>query len=153
MAQSEIPVGPQLGGASECSLRDENVSQRKPKALRNQAESCHETALSLGLPVFPCLPDKRPTTKSGYEDAVSDPDGIHACDRHNRLIGLPTGIVSASMSVTLIPETAAWIGTGQIKHGCLLPAFTARETAACTCSSKAYPACGAHPASTPPASV
>ena len=37
-----------------------------------------QDALRLGLPAFPCGPDKRPTTPNGFYNATSDPDGIPA---------------------------------------------------------------------------
>jgi hypothetical protein len=50
-------------------------------------------ALRLGLPAFPCGPDKRPTTPNRFYNATSDPDGIRRLwrDHPGPLIGVPTG--------------------------------------------------------------
>lgn len=55
-----------------------------------------DSAIALGVPVFPCAADKRPLTTRGFKDASADPDAIRAM--FNRpdaaLIGVPTGAAS-----------------------------------------------------------
>jgi hypothetical protein len=55
-----------------------------------------DVALSLGLPVFPCFPNKQPACPGGFNDAASEPDCIRALFQRyqGRLIGVPTGEVS-----------------------------------------------------------
>lgn len=50
----------------------------------------------LGLPVFPCAADKRPTCPHGFRDATRDPEAIRTLWRRHPgpLIGVPTGAVS-----------------------------------------------------------
>ncbi len=56
---------------------------------------------SVGLPVFPCRPDKSPRTKRGFKDATTDPKQIKAwwCKWPDASIGIPTGKVSGIIAI------------------------------------------------------
>jgi Bifunctional DNA primase/polymerase, N-terminal len=62
-----------------------------------------QDALRLALPVFPCGPDKRPTTPNGFYNASSDPDGIRQLwrDHPGQLVGVPTGEASGLFVVDI----------------------------------------------------
>jgi hypothetical protein len=51
---------------------------------------------TLGLPVFPCCAEKRPTCPHGFQAATRDPDAIRNLWRRHpgALIGVPTGVAS-----------------------------------------------------------
>jgi Bifunctional DNA primase/polymerase, N-terminal len=66
-----------------------------------------EAALSIGLPVFPCLPDKRPATAHGYKDATAGPGAIARFNWRERLIGVPTGRAGVAAFLKLETEDAA----------------------------------------------
>lgn len=55
-----------------------------------------EAAVSLGLPVFPCGPDKKPLTTHGFKDATTDPGRIRTMFRSTSaaMIGVPTGEIT-----------------------------------------------------------
>ncbi|HQT86801.1 bifunctional DNA primase/polymerase [Acidiphilium rubrum] len=71
-------------------------------------------AAETGLPVFPCLPSKKPACPRGFHAATSDPEGIRALWQAHPgpLIGLPTGAASGlsvlDIDATKHPEAAAW---------------------------------------------
>lgn len=56
-----------------------------------------------GKPVFPCRPDKRPYTASGFLDATTEPEQVEAWWRQwpDALIGMPTGAVSGVIVIDL----------------------------------------------------
>lgn len=74
-----------------------------------------QTAIRIGLPVFPCRADKRPACPQGFKDAVSDPQQIqHLFSEHpGELIGVPTGEVSGLDALDLDtarhPEAKTWV--------------------------------------------
>ena len=49
-----------------------------------------------GIPVFPCDPRKRPLTRNGHHDAITDFDAIREWWTHwaDALVGIPTGLRS-----------------------------------------------------------
>lgn len=68
-----------------------------------------------GLPVFPCLSNKRPACPHGFKDATADPDAIRRLwQRHpGPLIGVPTGEASGIFVVDIDsakhPEADEWL--------------------------------------------
>lgn len=68
-------------------------------------------AISLGLPVFPCAPDKRPACPHGFKDAVVEPGAITALwHRHpGPLIGVPTGPRSNLAVLDIDPQGMPWL--------------------------------------------
>src|SRR5262245_25561326 len=72
-------------------------------------------ALSIGLPVFPCLPDKRPATALGYKDATAGPGAIARFDWRERLIGVPTGRASNINVLDIDPRNGSgdWYAANQ----------------------------------------
>lgn len=76
-----------------------------------------QTAASLDLPVFPCLPDKRPACQHGFKDATSDKRHIRDLFLSHptaTLIGVPSGegcgVDFLDLDTTKHPaETRAWI--------------------------------------------
>ena len=67
------------------------------------ARGALQDAVRPALPVFPCGPDKRPTTPNGFYNATSDPDGIRQLwrDHPGQLVGVPTGEVSGLFVVDI----------------------------------------------------
>jgi hypothetical protein len=59
-----------------------------------------------GMPVFPCLADKRPATPNGFKDATCDPQAVRQMwARHpGQLIGVPTGAASGIDVLDLDPR-------------------------------------------------
>jgi len=87
-------------------------------------ERANPTALALdearkliacGIPVFPCLADKRPACKQGFKDATKDGDAL--CQLWTKspgvLIGVPTGDASGifvlDIDSTKHPEANDWL--------------------------------------------
>ena len=72
-------------------------------------------ALALGLPAFPCRPDKRPATPHGFRDATADPNEIRDLWRlyPGPLVGVPTGTVAAidvlDIDAPRHPEAVGWL--------------------------------------------
>jgi hypothetical protein len=99
---------------------------RRKGASGNGPMNALQIALGLGLPVFPCLPCKRPATPHGFKDATSDPDCICRFDWHDRLIGVPTGQVSGLAVLDVDKKMAAANGTMQTNIDCPQPASIAR---------------------------
>ena len=60
-------------------------------------------ALQLGIPVFPCKPDRKPYTHHGFLDATTDPQQISDWWKKwpDALIGMPTGEKSGIAVVDL----------------------------------------------------
>ena len=61
-------------------------------------------AMRLGLPAFPCRPDKRPACPRGFKDATSEPGSIEAtiAPVSGHLVGVPTGKLSGIFVVESI---------------------------------------------------
>ena len=74
-----------------------------------------EAALSIGLPVFPCAPDKRPATLHGFKDATAVPEAIRRFDWRDRLIGVPTGQASNINVLDIDPRNGGgdWYAANQ----------------------------------------
>lgn len=77
------------------------------------------------LPVFPCRPDKRPYTASGFKDATTDPARIAEWWQRwpSALIGLPTGATSGLVVLDLdrskngTPDGFEWLHDFEETHG------------------------------------
>jgi hypothetical protein len=109
----------------------------------------------LGLPVFPCRADKRPTCPDRFKGAVRDPDAIRALWRRHpgELVGVPTGAASGINACDVDPRHdgdrwLAVIATDCHRRG---PTGPARE-AGMSCS-RPTPGCGTPPAGSRPASI
>jgi len=94
------------------------VHIHEPAAAGNDFRKiiCHWTAaLKLareGVPVFPCGPDKKPLTPTGFKDASVDPDIVRGwwvrCP--DALVGVPTGPRFVVIDLDLQHEEAlAWV--------------------------------------------
>ena len=74
-------------------------------------------ALALGLPAFPCRPDKTPASPHGFRDAVADPAALRELWRRHPgpLVGVPTGEASGLDALDIDaprhPEAATWFAT------------------------------------------
>lgn len=65
-----------------------------------------------GLPIFPCLANKRPATAHGFKDAVTDPDAARRLFLDTSgaaLIGMPTGPASGLSVVDIDPQAVLWL--------------------------------------------
>ncbi len=82
------------------------------------AEALLNTALELAtkynIPIFPCRPDKRPYTHSGFHDATTDPDTIQGwwSKWPFALIGVSTGKPSGLLAIDIDPKGKTWL----VKH-------------------------------------
>jgi hypothetical protein len=71
-------------------------------------------ALALGLPAFPCRPDKAPACPHGFRDAVAEPAALRELWRlyPGPLVGVPTGESSGRDALDIDaprhPEAAEW---------------------------------------------
>jgi Bifunctional DNA primase/polymerase, N-terminal len=81
-------------------------------------------ALSLGIPAFPCRPDKSPACPHGWRDATADPVALRELWRHHpsQLVGVPmggaSGLDALDIDAPRHPEAAGW---WQGHHGRLPP--------------------------------
>lgn len=91
-----------------------------------------QTAAEIGLPVFPCLPNKRPACPHGFKDATTDPRKIREmflAYPASTLIGVPTGERTAfdvlDLDTAKHPtEVCNWLATNRA----LIPATKAHKT-------------------------
>jgi hypothetical protein len=69
----------------------------------------------IGIPVFPCAINKRPTCPHGFKDASSEPTAVAALwrDHPGPLIGVPTGLISnifvLDLDTARHPEAEEWL--------------------------------------------
>src|SRR5690242_15495240 len=80
---------------------------------RHEAREHAINLASKGIPVFPCLGNKRPATPNGYKDSVRDPEAIARLWRlyPGLLIGVATGSLSglAVVDVDLRDDGIGWL--------------------------------------------
>lgn len=78
-----------------------------------------EDAAALGLPVFPCLSNKKPCNTHGFLEAETEPGAIkrlfHSYERNAVLIGVPTGervgFDVLDIDTARHPEATEWMKT------------------------------------------
>jgi hypothetical protein len=81
----------------------------------NPTRAALEEALRLGMPAFPCLPNKKPATPNGFKDATADPGQLKQLWRQypGHLVGVPTGEATGLFVVDVDsakhPEAQAWL--------------------------------------------
>jgi hypothetical protein len=82
--------------------------------IADEIASALVTALELGLPAFPCRPDKAPACPRGFRAAVSDPRALRELWRcyPGPLVGVPTGpqsdLDTLDIDAPRHTEAAAW---------------------------------------------
>ena len=82
--------------------------QAQPQETENTLDAALRYA-SAGIPIIPCLPNKRPYTKHGYKDATTDHKQIKRWWKKwpNAFIGMPTGERSGILVLDVdIPDGA-----------------------------------------------
>ena len=94
------------------------------------AASALGAAVALGLPAFPCRPDKAPACPHGFHDATADPCALRELWRRHPapLVGVPTGAASGVDALDIDaprhPEAAEWWA----RHHRRLPATRTHRT-------------------------
>jgi hypothetical protein len=88
-----------------------HCSHRREPCLWDSAMKAALKLAERGNPVFPCKPDKRPYTASGFKNASTDPDVITKWWRlwPDALVGVPTGEKFVVIDCDLQhPEAQGW---------------------------------------------
>jgi Bifunctional DNA primase/polymerase, N-terminal len=94
----------------------ENHSEvNKTLSYRRNIKSTAHNLTKHGIPVFPCLLDKRPATLNGFKDASLDASQFD-WDDDNLLIGVPTGLLFDVLDIDYQHEDArAWCENHETK--------------------------------------
>jgi hypothetical protein len=94
----------------------ENMSRfHEYLAKRSNIPNMADSAISMGVPVFPCDAQKRPLTAHGFKDASANPDIIRRMFFNSNavMIGMPTGettsLVVIDVDVKDGAQGAAWL--------------------------------------------
>jgi hypothetical protein len=94
------------------------MSVYKYESILQWADSHHTTKAAvkladLGIPVFPCKPDKSPNTPHGFKDATRDQERIaEMLAQPGLLIGMPTGRASGLTVVDIDPKNGGYKSVG-----------------------------------------
>jgi hypothetical protein len=102
----------------------------KYKSILQWADSQHTTKAAvrlanLGIPVFPCKPDKSPNTLHGFKDATTDQERIAGLlAQPGLLIGMPTGSASGLTVVDIDPKNGGDKSVGELN----IPSTRTAET-------------------------
>lgn len=86
-----------------------------------------DLAANYGLPVFACLPDKRPATQHGFLDATTDLDELERQFVGEKLVGIRTGKESRLLVIDIDPKGHDWYREHFERLKCGFTQHTRRE--------------------------